>query len=225
MDPFTHDENDDLRVAQAILSIRRAIQVKTRLITRGEGNWHKELWNRTYWLRITVLVLYMAVTLFELPPWCGSFRTDNECKNNSYNAPMADLPKISYLTLHLIELVLLVLLLISVLYRRTFYTPSRTSKLREILAIVFVAISLLDNAASLILNVRVYLIHWMRPLVFILFVRNVRESLKRIFCVLLETKGVIVLIFLHILIFSLIAMILFQGTNEEEAYFSDLVET
>ena len=49
---------------------------------------------------------------------------------------------------------------------------------------VLISIALIDNIAVIVTNTRVYVADYLRAVIFIVFVRSVRESFRRIYDVL-----------------------------------------
>jgi two pore calcium channel protein, plant len=66
---------------------------------------------------------------------------------------------------------------------------------------------------------------YIRVILFIIFIRALREALKRVALVIYDSKEILMFIIAYIIIFGWIGHRLFRGTQQGEAYFSSLSES
>jgi len=85
--------------------------------------------------------------------------------------------------------------------------------------------SMIDLIIALSTPGKHYLAHFVRPIIFIVYIRSVRETFLRIWHVILEAKEVMILIILNVIFFSWTGMILFDDSVEGELYFGSLADS
>lgn len=161
----------------------------------------------------------MALPLFARPVWCLG-----DCLSDEYRVPMSDFPKFSNILVHSTELACLCMFFALVTYRKSFTRYSNTGRIREFLLYGLIVSAGLDNVSVLLWARRIYIAHFIRPFLFVLFLRVVRNSAKKILLVLYEAKGIFFLLFFHVLAFAWIGTIMFNVGDLEDIYFPHLYE-
>lgn len=86
------------------------------------------------------------------------------------------------------------------------------------------AIAFFDIVVSVILSKGPLFSKFIRAILIIMFIRSLRESIKRICLVVYDSKEILILLLFYIIFFAWIGTRLFRGTQEGEAYFSSLSE-
>jgi len=213
--------SSDLRISQAALYIRYAIKGKLRIRDDPQSRVLRILYHKIHYLRVLTMTVYLLLSFFETPTWCSSA----ECKVNGKSVPMSNLPKLPLSVIHGIELGCLFLLLALLLLRQKYTKYSKTSSARAYLIYSLITAAAIDNILVLAVFNRVYLCHLLRPVIFIMYVRTVRESFKRIYNVVKDAISILTLIVIHIVAFSWIGKTLFGSTGEEVSYFSNILES
>lgn len=125
---------------------------------------------------------------------------------------------------YILELSCLGVLLFFTYFRRTFKTPSYNSTVREVIQSVLTFIAVLDIILAMAVRRGTYLSKFIRVFLVIIFIRNLRDSIKRICLVVYDSKEIMMLLISYIVFFSWIGTRLFRGTQEGEKYFPTLTE-
>ena len=87
---------------------------------------------------------------------------------------------------------------------------------------VLTFIASIDLLITLFFNTHSIIAGFIRPLIFVLFVRSVRECWKRVILVLWDSILFVVLIVAYVMFFGWLAYRFFRGTLEGEAFFPTL---
>ena len=184
------------------------------------------LYKKFYFLKHVVLFIYVFTAFFEVPVWCLN---DKNIKDQVYwdadIYPNSGLPNLPVIAGGLIEVVCLAVLLFFTFFRRSFKVVSYNSRVRELIQVVLSFIAFLDIVASVILTQGTFLSNFIRVMLIALFIRSLRESIKRIVLVVYDSKEIMLLLVAYILLFAWIGTRLFRGTQQGEAYFSSLSES
>jgi hypothetical protein len=104
-------------------------------------------------------------------------------------------------------------------FRSMFTEMTATAKVRLVLVSILSLGSFADNIACIATQNVTYFAPFARPFIFALFVRSVRETMMRIWYVIKDAKGVIILLFLMLIFYSYIGVILFGNQWEGEEQF------
>mmetsp|Transcript_34366 Transcript_34366/g.60229 ORF Transcript_34366/g.60229 Transcript_34366/m.60229 type:complete len:654 (-) Transcript_34366:1428-3389(-) len=221
-------EAADLRVHQAALYIRSAVKAQRRYQAPAGHEEKSVLIKRIDFIRPLALIGYLSISFFEKPSWCHDDSYDFDCTVHSHgrdhHVPMSSFPKLPQRVLHSFEILFILTLAIMEMIRVSFRRNTKTSLIRcgLIQGLSFLAIC--DNIQVIVTQGNLYFAQFIRPLIFLLIVRAVREVFLRIYYVLAEAKAVIGLLVLHVAIFSWVGKILFKNTAEGDLYFSSYTE-
>lgn len=109
-------------------------------------------------------------------------------------------------------------------FRRTFRKLTRLAKYREYLQTALTLIAVLDNMLSIVTGDSPYVSQFIRIVHLIVFIRSLREALKRIALVIWDSKEILLVVIAFIFLFGWVGFRLFRGTQQGEAYFSSLSE-
>lgn len=224
----TKTESSDLRVHQAALYIRSAVKAQKRFLAPAGHEAKSTLVRRLEFLRPLALVGYLSISLFEKPSWCHDDAYDFSCtvtKNGiEHHVPMSGIPKMPQRILHSFELLFILILASMELVRVSFRRNTKSSLVRCFLIEVLSFCAVVDNIQVIVTQGNLYFAQFIRPIIFLLVVRAVREVFLRIYYVLVEAKAVMGLIALHIAIFAWMGKILFKNTAEGDLYFAGYTE-
>lgn len=108
-------------------------------------------------------------------------------------------------------------------FRRMFKVPTYYSKVREIIQASLSVVAIIDLLLAVVFQQGPYLSRFIRILLIIVFIRALRESIKRIVLVVIDSKEILFLLVAYNVFFAWIGIILFKGTQEEQ-YFPSLTE-
>lgn len=135
---------------------------------------------------MAILTLYIVITFFETPAWCIDNRAvsfdEAYCNDAAQNYPNSGLPKMPRAVSLPIDLLLLVALIGFKLMGRLYKHHTEESKKFETFLITIMAISILDILLDLILYPYYpfpYLACYIRPIVFSVTMRSLREQWRR----------------------------------------------
>jgi two pore calcium channel protein len=216
-----------MEVRTAALTLYQTIRGKVNINSKHNLS-RKQLYHRLHWLRTTVLAVYLGLTFFEKPSWCSDNSYDFDCvvhlSDRDVHVPMSGLPTLPQRILHSVELACLLGIVGVLLLRSSFARDSKTSRLRTQVILFLCAVATADNVQVMITQGRVYVAHFMRPIIFMLYVREVRECIIRIWMVLVEAKGVVALICAHVISFSWLGVFLFSNIGESYYAFDNMTD-
>jgi hypothetical protein len=180
---------------------------------------------------MAILVIYIGITFFETPEWCidNPKITDKvHCNDAEGHYSNSGIPKISREWSLPIDMLLLVLLIVSKLMGRLYKHHTVDSKRFETMLIGMMVISLIDIVADLILYPTYrfpYIACYIRPIVFSITMRSLREQWKRYLYVIHDSAQMVIFIATYILFFSWVGYRLFRGTPEGIENFSTFGES
>ena len=97
---------------------------------------------------------------------------------------MSFFPKGSHTLMHSLELVLLLIILATVIFRVFFAKLSKTFIMRTVILTILCVCSIIDIIVALSTPGKHYLAHFVRPIIFIIYIRAVRETFLRIWHVI-----------------------------------------
>jgi hypothetical protein len=224
----TKGESADLRVHQAALYIRAAVKAQKRIQVPKGHEGKTKLVRRLDFIRPLALIGYLSISFFEKPSWCDDDDYDFSCtvhsQGKTHHVPMSGFPKLPQRILHSFELMFVLLLAAMELVRVSFRRSTRTSLVRCFLILALSFCAVVDNIQVIVTQGNLYFAQFIRPIIFVLIVRAVRECFQRIYNVLKEAKSVIGLIVLHVVLFAWMGKILFKSTAEGDLYFSGIVQ-
>lgn len=186
--------------------IRNLLHGKITLKQRAFHSKRYRLCQRLKLVLALAIFTYMALSLFEKPFWCYD-TGHSDCKvklenGNIVTVPWSNIPKMPQKTLHITEVVCLCIFLFFATLKHPLKKRRRLSNIRVYVLFALLIIALLDNAAALFINEIWYFALFLRPAIFILLVRAIRESFIRIYYVMKEALPVLILIIAHILFFA-----------------------
>lgn len=217
-----------LRTTTAARILYQAIKGRIKVKTNESSLSRKRLYHRLHWFKVLVMITYLGITFFEKPSWCNDDSFNYTCQVHAnghlIHVPMSGLPLLPQRVLHSIELLCVFSIVGIVLLRRSFMNESKTAKMRTTAIMVLCCISTADNVQALVTQNRVYVASYLRPVIFVIFVREVRQCLMRIGLVLADARGVIALICMHVVFFSWLGVSLFSGMAEGQASFDSMEE-
>ena len=133
--------------------------------------------------------------------------------------PNSGLPKMNYLLSGFLEILWLGILVFFTWLRKTFKIPTWRSTIREIVHLALSLIATVDIISSMILFRPPICSKFIRLIIFIIFVRSIRECLYRIVMVVYDSKEILLLMIGYVFFFSWIGVMLFKGSVEGEKYF------
>jgi len=93
------------------------------------------------------------------------------------------------------------------------------------LQVLLTLIAILDISVALITLRSPYVSQFIRIILIVIFIRELREALKRVVLVISDSKEILLMIISYIILFGWIGFRLFRGTQQGEAYFSSLIES
>jgi two pore calcium channel protein len=214
-------EQENLSFLQASLLERKAFKSHRRL--RDEQSLRKKRLFRRLWLvRDLAVCLYMTIAFFEVPSWCKVTLFTFDCRTRGHQVPWSNIPKLHNTGSRCIELSCLLIILALHTLRRSFTINSSTSSLRNVSMWVLSLAAVGDILHSLVAGQQLLYAQYLRPLIFMIVIRAVRESMMSIARTVKAAFGIFVLITLHIIFFALVGMILFAGSAEGVAYFDSV---
>lgn len=135
------------------------------------------------------------------------------------------MPKVSIKVLGLVEIISLGYLVFADVFRLKWLVPSRGRKIKRVLLVsmyIFISASLL---ACMFWPQYPYVSVLMRPVVLLMYFKEVRASLRTSFRSAVKSLTLLVSIFLYVLFFSLLAMILFEDSYIGCSTFTTLRES
>lgn len=208
-----------LNISQAASYVKEALKGKGRLKANENSKKRRKFYHQIHWLKVGVVGIYMSIAVFEKPSWCEDLNYNYTCEARLENGeiatlPMSNLPKFPQVISHSIELFCIVFLAAIVIYRMSFIVESPTAKLRRYCILLLIVVSVIDNIQVIMTFDRVFVAHFIRPLLFILFVRAVRESFRKIYLVVKDAFPVLLLIIGHVLFFGWLGALLFENSPE-----------
>ncbi|CAI2380053.1 unnamed protein product [Moneuplotes crassus] len=218
-------DGDDLLTKNLMLSIDYEIKKKRRTKKTPKAEKYRRIYKKLQFFKYFSLAVYVLLAFFEIPTWCienEKVKDYSTCDKEVY--PNSGIPKIPFLMGNILSIVLLLILVFFVLFRRTFKIISYHSKVREISLIILSIIAIVDIIIAQTLKQGPYLSRVVRVFITFIFLRSLRESVRRIILVVYDSKEIVVLIIGYNIFFGWIGTILFQGTQEGEVYFSSLSE-
>jgi len=220
----------DQRVSLAANFVKNAIKGQNRLKANEQSKKRRKVYHKLHWLKVLVMLVYLSLSFFEKPSWCRDNSFWFSCKvelpnGQQVGVPWSNIPKLPQRVLHLVELVCLGFILAMVLFRHSFVQESKTSRLRKYLLLAGCLAAVADNIVVIVTQGRTYVAQFIRPLVFVLFVRSVRECCKRIYESIKEAVSIAFLLAVQVVFFGYLGLVLFKGTAEGETYFSSLEDS
>lgn len=221
----SYNKPDDVLKQNLMLSIDQEIRKEQRYKKTPQAEGYHALYRRFYFMKHVVLVLYVAMAFFEIPTWCLDREDIKDYVYCDYEIyPNSGLPKLPLLVSGLLEIWFLSILLFFTYFRRTFKIPSYNSKVREVVQTTLTIAAMLDIGLAMIMSRGTFFSKFIRVALIVVFIRSLRESLKRIALVVYDSKEIMMLLVSYILFFGWIATRLFRGTQEGEKYFPNLSE-
>lgn len=181
---------------------------------------------------MAILTIYIVITFFETPAWC----IDNKevaanpayCNDAAHNYPNSGLPKMPRSVSLPIDLLLLVLLISFKLMGRLYKHHTDESKKFETFIISLMVVSIIDIVLDLILYPLYpfpYIACYIRPIVFSITMRSLREQWRRYLYVIQDSIQMVSFIAFYILFFAWVGSRLFRGTPEGIENFSSFGES
>ena len=119
-----------------------------------------------------------------------------------------------YKTSVILDLLCFLTLLFFTYFRRTFRVISRLALIREIVHTVITVMATIDIIVSLVAGTHTFVSGFAKPILFILFVRSLREAWKRVLLVIWDSRDIIMMIAAYIVFYGWTAYTLFNGTIE-----------
>ncbi|CAI2386453.1 unnamed protein product [Moneuplotes crassus] len=223
---FITNKYDDVLAQNMVMALDKAIRKEQRTATGERSKKFQTFYYKVYYLKYITLYIYMFMVFFEVPSWClvkKGIQDRRTCDPDIY--PNSGIPKLPYYASRSIELVCLFTLLFFTYFRRAFRKPTRLAKTRELIQSVLTLASVIDIMIALIRQNSLYVSHFIRILLIVLFIRGLREAIKRIALVIYDSKEILLMIISYIVLFGWVGYRLFRGTQQGEAYFSSLVES
>lgn len=124
----------------------------------------------------------------------------------------------------IIEIHCLLVLLFFTFFRRTFRLPSKIAVAREVVQTSLTVIAIIDMIIAAARHRAPFLSQVVRVILIVVFIRALREAIKRIALVLYDSKEIVLMIIAYVILFGWLGYRLFRGTQEGEAYFPTLAE-
>jgi hypothetical protein len=143
--------------------------------------------------RTFVLVLYIVITFIETPEWCLDNKDISDpwfCQDKKSHFINSGLPKIPRWISLPIDLVILLMLIGFKLMGRLYKHHNKSSKRLESIQLGLMTISILDIVLDLVLYPMYrfpYLACYIRPIVFSITMRSLREQWKRYLYVIMDS--------------------------------------
>lgn len=109
--------------------------------------------------------------------------------------------------------------------RNKFRKPTFWDSVRDILHVVFTAISFVDIVIALLLHRGLLVSRFIRIIRVSMSYRQIRITLKRIVQVLYDSLHIFILMLAYVLVFSYIGYRLFRGYGEGEEYFGSISDS
>jgi len=208
----------DLSVTLASVHVIDALKGKERIRVDSESRAIYSIYQTLRPVKVGAMTAYMMLSFFEIPTW-RQHRDDTFDFYPTFETPGLPSPTINY-----VEICLAIILALFSFARKFVRIPSKTASFREGLHFVMTTIIVIVNILSISYGMSTEICQILRPFVFVLFVRSVRESWRRVVAVMYRAKETILLCAMHVVIFSLIGKMIFLGTREEKMYFTDIFE-
>jgi len=215
-------EQQDLSLLHAALYLRKTFKSQKRLKDRDKSYKHKQVYRRLRWVRGFAMFVYLSLAFFEVPSWCTITHFDYTCTTHGHQVPWSNIPKLHNTATRSIEICCVIVLLALYTFRVSFTIRTKTSCIRDITLWTASVASIGDNLFSLTTAQQLMFSQYLRPLVFVLIIRSVRESLMSVLKTIWKASGVILLVVFHIVIFSWVGLVLFAGSAEGTLYFKDM---
>ncbi|CAI2386869.1 unnamed protein product [Moneuplotes crassus] len=223
---FTTSKYDDVLAQNMVMALDKAIRKEQRTETGEKAKKYQIFYYKVYYVKYVTLYIYMFMVFFEVPSWCltnSNIKDRRRCDPDVY--PNSGIPKLPHYISRLIELICLFTLLFFTFFRRTFRKLTKLAKSRELIQTILTFASVIDIMVALIRSNSPYISHFIRILLIVIFIRGLREALKRIALVIADSKEILLMIISYIILFGWVGFRLFRGTQQGEAYFSSLSES
>lgn len=104
--------------------------------------------------------------------------------------------------------------------RFSYRKATRTSRMRSVVIILLCVVAFIENIYVLVTATVTYAWQLIRPIIFVLFLRSIRETFMRILVMIKKTKAVFILLLLLLIFYSWIGCFLFTNLVEGEEYFN-----
>ena len=220
------------RVLRAAMFVRDALRGRFQGAAWGAGAsgrarvQAKRLFNRLHVLRHANLGLYLALPFFERPSWCVP---KTSCVNqDGLPVPVSNLPVLPAVWGALLELLVISLFCVEMVLKRRYLGTARFFRdpwhvVQLLLLTAALAAALVamcgggggSLTSSLVLPL-------LRPMIFVVLSRRVRNAFVSLLRVVPAFADCVLLLTLLVGFFSMLGLLLFDGTAEGEAQFSDL---
>lgn len=110
------------------------------------------------------------------------------------------------------------------LFRRRFKILTVNAKIREAIQCLLTGVAIFDISISIIVEKGTYSAEFIRVALIIVFIRSLRESIRRILLVVYDSKEILLMLLTFILFFAFIGCRLFRGTSEGVQQFRTYVD-
>lgn len=215
-------EHQDIALLQTALRLRKTFKSKGRLKNKDQSHRLKIIYRKLLVFRGLIVFTYMSLAFFEVPSWCRIDFYSYDCTTHGHTVPWSNIPKLNNTGTRAIELFCIVFLLALNTFRSTFTQQTRTRWLRDVFLWSCSLAASADILYSFITASSLMYAQFIRPVIFLMVIRSVRESMMSILRTIKATAGIILLVALHIIIFAWAGLVLFFGTAEGTAYFKDI---
>lgn len=213
------ESKSDVGYIHAALFVRDILKKKTRLKFDHQSVRRRNFYYKFRYARRILMALYISTAVFEKPLWCEDKEYPYSCKVDGNDVPLSGIPILPQRITYSFEAVIVIFFLCMNFLRNSYVVKSRTSQARFMLISLLCVLVLGDIGQVLVTDRRPYIAHFARVILFVIYLRSVRESLFRVFVVIHKARYVLILLILHIFIFGWMANFLFRDLYKDYQYF------
>ena len=168
-----------------------------------------------------LIIYYFVVPFFQTPQWCLNYFQDDGLKLilnchevDGGSIKYSNLPQLAPWLTNVTDFLCLFSITFYFWFKITWREISQRSKVRLGILTAIFAFSTIDLATSTIREKYPYFSNFMRPIVIMIMMSQVRATTKSVILNVKDSLTVITMIFLYITFFSVVGVFLFKDTYE-----------
>lgn len=219
------DCKSDVGTIHAALFVMEQVKKKSRIKFDEKSIKRRYLYYRLRYLRRLLMAIYIFLAAFTRPVWCKDKSYPYSCKVDGYSVPLSRIPILPQRVTYSVEAFIVVFFLCMNFLRNSYNVKSRTSKARFVAINILCILALADIIQVLVTEGRPYISHFARVILFVLYLRMVRDSLLRVYMSIQKARYILVLLILHVFVFGWMGHLLFRDMYSDPEYFYTLQDS
>jgi two pore calcium channel protein len=183
------------------------------------------IYYRLRFIRKLFMAIYISLAIFDRPLWCEDKSYPYSCKVDGYSVPLSGIPMLPQRVTYSVEAFIVLFFICMNFLRNSYNMKSRTSHIRFFAINILCISAIADIIQVLVTERRPYISHFARVILFVIYLRTVRESLYRVYISIQKARYVLVLLILNVFVFGWMSHLLFRDMYSDPQYFHSLYDS